>query len=277
MSLLTGCKRDPAPLASMTAVAADAVPPRYVVLLVLALVATLIAGCGRTQVSAECKMTVLGTVCTFHNVGTERASACASVVVRNRNTDQSLRSLKTCSPTIERSSSWIGGVNFSGSPLDLCMPDFDACSLNVEVTDVKAESLSLEGLGGTWTSVIALAIVIITSLFVLVDATWIGARRGLGLGLADLGPGGWFLSCLFMWIVAFPYYVMVRPKIVRRALVMRRGMLFAIGDSANAQAPDGRFYDVVVVAQQDGHTCVRFPNGATAWLPPHALRWPLYD
>ncbi len=61
---------------------------------------------------------------------------------------------------------------------------------------------------------LVLLIVVGTSIWVLADASSIGARKGLIPGSAfDMGPGGWFVSCLLLWIVAFPLYLANRDKI----------------------------------------------------------------
>lgn len=57
-------------------------------------------------------------------------------------------------------------------------------------------------------------IIVITSIWVLIDASQIGARKGLLGGSADYGPGGWFVLCLLLWIVAFPWYLSIRPRII---------------------------------------------------------------
>lgn len=65
----------------------------------------------------------------------------------------------------------------------------------------------------TWVPV---AIILLTPLFVYLDAQSIGARRGLVSGLADMGPGGWAVACLLLWFVSLPYYLAARPLIQQR-------------------------------------------------------------
>jgi len=55
-------------------------------------------------------------------------------------------------------------------------------------------------------------IIIGTSIWVYFDAKTIGVRKGLTSGLTDMGPFGWFISCLGIWIIAFPAYLATRPK-----------------------------------------------------------------
>ena len=60
-------------------------------------------------------------------------------------------------------------------------------------------------------------VIIATSIWVFVDAKSIGARKGLQKGFFDLGPIGWFLVCLLLWIVAFPCYLAKRNDIKKLA------------------------------------------------------------
>jgi hypothetical protein len=57
-------------------------------------------------------------------------------------------------------------------------------------------------------------LVVGTSIWVLADANSIGAKKGLLPGVCDMGPGGWFMVCLLLWIIGFPAYVITRPQIV---------------------------------------------------------------
>jgi hypothetical protein len=47
-------------------------------------------------------------------------------------------------------------------------------------------------------------LVIGTSFWVFFDAKTIGIKKGQVKGVADMGPGGWFLACLLLWIISFP-------------------------------------------------------------------------
>ena len=57
------------------------------------------------------------------------------------------------------------------------------------------------------------AIVIGTSIWVWIDASQIGARRGLASGILGMGPLGWFLLTILLWIVGFPAYLLMRDRI----------------------------------------------------------------
>jgi hypothetical protein len=64
-------------------------------------------------------------------------------------------------------------------------------------------------------------VVVGSGIWVLIDSSRLGAKRGaLGGGFLDMGPVGWFLVTLLLWIVGFPCYLAVRPRLVtrRRAL-----------------------------------------------------------
>ena len=56
-------------------------------------------------------------------------------------------------------------------------------------------------------------VVIATGFGVPVDAIGIGVKKGQITGLFDMGPAGWFFSCLLLWIVAFPAYLVKRQKL----------------------------------------------------------------
>lgn len=58
-------------------------------------------------------------------------------------------------------------------------------------------------------------LVIGTSFWVFFDAKTIGIKRGQVKGVADMGPGGWFLACLLLWIISFPLYLSKRSEFKR--------------------------------------------------------------
>jgi len=58
-------------------------------------------------------------------------------------------------------------------------------------------------------------VVLVSSIWVLVDASRLDVKKGLVKGLADMGPWGWFFACVFLWIIAFPMYLATRPKYVK--------------------------------------------------------------
>jgi hypothetical protein len=57
-----------------------------------------------------------------------------------------------------------------------------------------------------------LLVVVGTSIWVLIDAKSIGVEKGKIKGVANMGPWGWFFSCLLLWIIAFPLYLGNRGK-----------------------------------------------------------------
>jgi Protein of unknown function (DUF2510) len=71
-------------------------------------------------------------------------------------------------------------------------------------------------------------VVIGFAIWVLVDASRLGARRGaLGGGFLDMGPAAWFFACLLFWIVAIPCYLATRRRLVRRAHALATHQQFA--------------------------------------------------
>lgn len=55
-------------------------------------------------------------------------------------------------------------------------------------------------------------VIIVSAIWVLVDAKNIGVKKGLITGMGNMGPWGWFLATLFLWIVGFPMYLYYRGK-----------------------------------------------------------------
>ncbi|MDD2709716.1 MAG: hypothetical protein PHV34_17145 [Verrucomicrobiae bacterium] len=55
-------------------------------------------------------------------------------------------------------------------------------------------------------------VVLGTSIWVYIDARNIGVKKGQLKGVADMGPIGWLAVCLGLWIVGFPYYLLVRSQ-----------------------------------------------------------------
>lgn len=54
-------------------------------------------------------------------------------------------------------------------------------------------------------------------IWVAADAWNLGARRGaLGGGMLDMGPAGWFFSCLLVPLVGLICYAATRPRLARR-------------------------------------------------------------
>ncbi len=63
-----------------------------------------------------------------------------------------------------------------------------------------------------------LLVIAVTSIWVLVDADSIGVKKGQIQGIGDMGKWGWFLSCLGIWIFAFPFYLSKRSEFKDAAL-----------------------------------------------------------
>lgn len=71
-------------------------------------------------------------------------------------------------------------------------------------------------------SLLVVVIWLATSIWVGFDARSIGAERGLLPGIANMGPLGWFLSSILLWVVAFPLYLVSRSKIKAAAAGPKR-------------------------------------------------------
>ncbi len=60
---------------------------------------------------------------------------------------------------------------------------------------------------------IVVLVVVVSSVWVFMDARAIGAGKDNSTGFLSMGPTGWAFSCLLLWIVSFPLYLMQRSKI----------------------------------------------------------------
>ena len=81
-------------------------------------------------------------------------------------------------------------------------------------------------------------LIVVTSLWVLIDARSIGVRKGLISGMGNMGPWAWFLGCLGLWILAFPLY-----------LAKRGAFKQAIAQSAQPSASSSKIEQLERLAQ----------------------------
>jgi hypothetical protein len=70
--------------------------------------------------------------------------------------------------------------------------------------------------------------VIVTSIWMAIDADKLGYDKRDIKGVAGMSPGGWLVCGLLLWIVAFPLYLIKRPELAaagarRRALAAGHG------------------------------------------------------
>ena len=65
-------------------------------------------------------------------------------------------------------------------------------------------------------------IIIMSSIWVFFDSKEIGAKKGLITGFANMGPVGWFFSCLFLWLIGFPMYLATRSRIKAAASLINK-------------------------------------------------------
>ncbi len=137
----------------------------------------------------------LSTGCVFTNTGDEAGSACAAIVVRHRG-GQTVRSSTACSGVVP--------PNTTGAPVPTALtgvPPFECalpsdCTPTVELSNLRAEGAVPWG----W---LMFAVVALTSAWVFLDAK---KRR------VPPGPGTWFVGCLLLWFLAFPWYLWKRRE-----------------------------------------------------------------
>ena len=78
---------------------------------------------------------------------------------------------------------------------------------------------------------LVLLVVLGTSIWVAVDASTIGVKKGQLKGVADMGVAGWFFTCLFLWILGFPFYLAKREELKRINQELRKNPVMKSGES----------------------------------------------
>lgn len=107
-------------------------------------------------------------------------------------------------------------------------------------------------------ALLILIVVAGTSIWVAIDASHLGVKRGtLGGGLFDMGAAAWFFSVLLLWIIGFPAYLITRPRYVTAKSQGTEGVLTVSPSSA----PRAGWYP-----DPDDPAMRRWWNGAT-WGP----------
>ena len=82
-------------------------------------------------------------------------------------------------------------------------------------------------------------VVLATSIWMAVDASNIGYDKRDVTGLGAMGPAGWLISGLLLWIVAFPLYLISRPGLQAAAARRRQYELQAQQTAALSAGPYG--------------------------------------
>ncbi len=82
-------------------------------------------------------------------------------------------------------------------------------------------------------------VVLATSIWMAVDASNIGYDKRDVNGLGAMGPAGWLISGLLLWIVAFPLYLISRPGLQAAAARRRQYELQAQQAAALSAGPYG--------------------------------------
>ena len=165
-------------------------------------------------IQAACQVAAGQSACTFSNTGSTQGAACATVKVTQRASGAATSSTSICSGDVESHASKVVPVTFAGTqPAALC-PVMSDCAVTVTMDHVAVTGAA------ALVQLLLPLIVLLSSIWVYIDAKRIGARKGLLKGLTDLGPGGWFVSSLLLWIVAFPLYLASRGKIKAASATM---------------------------------------------------------
>jgi hypothetical protein len=144
-------------------------------------------------IQTACQVAGVQSACTFTNTGSSQGTACATVHLTNKASGAATSSTIVCSGDGESHSSKSVPVIFvETQPAVLC-PEMTDCAVTITMGDVEATG------AGAIVPLLLPLIILLSSIWVYVDAKRIGARKGLLKGLANLGPGGWLVSCLLLW------------------------------------------------------------------------------
>lgn len=82
--------------------------------------------------------------------------------------------------------------------------------------------------------------------WVLIDSIRLGARRGgLGGGMLDMGPAGWFFSCLLIPLIGLICYACTRPRLVTRQRALMTTGWTPAGPTFAAHMPPPPMYGYV--------------------------------
>jgi hypothetical protein len=161
---------------------------------------------------AVCGIEGSGVICRFTNAGSTKASSCARLVYTNGTTKQEIKLPAVCSGTVEPGAT--STIPVTGVPeqaiVALCTPEEGQptpCKPSIEFTrDPKPEESGLDTIAIIEWAVAAF--VLLTSLWVLFDA-----RK---LRFKETGPSTWFVGCLLLWIIVFPWYLIKRFQRVKQ-------------------------------------------------------------
>jgi hypothetical protein len=196
-----------------------------------------LVGCGLVQNRAEvnCQGVADGISCSVkHVTGSDKISVswdieiqCANGTTVTGSAVQSVDPSQTVSRLIP---------NAELRNLEICDASKSFSVKNIKVVVTEA------GFGAV--TFVPFFIVIATSFWVYFDAKKLGVRKGQVKGLADLGPAGWFWATLLLWIIAFPLYLITRPK------------LKGIGAGASLPLPSSPMQRMVVVSSVPRSTSI---------------------
>lgn len=70
---------------------------------------------------------------------------------------------------------------------------------------------------------LVICIVLVTSIWVWIDARTLGVKKGQVEGFFNMTPFDWFIACILFWIIAFPAYLAKRPQYKQAAVAVTTG------------------------------------------------------
>lgn len=171
---------------------------------VTVLASSAVASAQQEDVYIQAQCSALGG-CTFTNTGSSTGSACATLVLTAADGMQ-LRSGIVCSGDLAPNATRAAvPVTFIGPDAVTFCTQHGQCRPTVEMSNLKVKS-------SPFAALLSL-IVLVSAIWVFADASKRGVAKGQNPGFFNMGPVGWGLSTLCIWIVAFPAYLSLRSKL----------------------------------------------------------------
>jgi hypothetical protein len=172
------------------------------------------------RMGVECVIDGRGSSCVFTNQGSDRGEGCTVVHLTNEVTGRSTDSDEICSGDLGPGASTTVAVTFPDEqPSAICLSETPRSTWsNCEHRTILEASppLNLSGL--------VLALALLGSLAVFLDARRIGARRDLGPGILRFPPSTWAAGCLIGLFIPLIWYLRLRPMIKATADYLPGGL-----------------------------------------------------
>jgi len=133
----------------------------------------------------------------------------------------------------------------------------------------------------TW-SIAGTALIILTSIWVLIDALVLGIKKTDEKSMMNMGAISWFICSLLLWIIVFPLYLVKRQQHLtasRKRAVGNRGLATACAScSASLTVPPELFGEVIECPTCQNQFVAPKPPGMSPYhsAAPTAIAWCMF-